>query len=147
MKKIAIQVAGILLFGVFGAVLTRAFHPRAPALYLAQEPLGDHQLRLGDIAERWSGDVLWIDARPEEDFLAGHHPGAISINETNWNDAVFEHVEVIQEAAKPFVVYCSSHACKASHKIAQRLRQNFPLAEVYVLRGGWPVLREADPAR
>mgnify|MGYP006281656425 CR=1 FL=1 len=41
------------------------------------------------------------------------------------------------------IVYCSTTGCASSRIIAERLREEYGLPEVYWLRGGWEALREA----
>ena len=36
-------------------------------------------------AKKWGDTVFWIDARAETDFEKAHVPGAIRLNEDDWN--------------------------------------------------------------
>ena len=37
-------------------------------------------------AAAWGKTVLWLDARPEEDFIAAHVPGALSLTTEKWDE-------------------------------------------------------------
>jgi rhodanese-related sulfurtransferase len=80
--------------------------------------------------------VLWIDARPAAEYDAGHVPGALLLNEDTWDDRI-EPVLLAWTPGQTVLVYCSSHGCDASRQVAARLRRDYELPEVYVLRGGW----------
>ena len=64
-----------------GVTVTRYSRPSLSSfqskftLYLVQEPLRDDEVSMLVIQERWKGDVLWIDARIQEQFDAEHIPG------------------------------------------------------------------------
>jgi rhodanese-related sulfurtransferase len=99
------------------------------------KPADAHEVTLAE-AKSWGGGVLWLDARPNEEFAQGHVPGALSLNEDNWNGLL----PAVLAAWKPegkVVVYCSRKSCNASHGVAERLRNEAGLKNVYVLPGGW----------
>lgn len=133
----------MLAVATVGAALTKVFHPKAPALYLQNEPLKEDEVTLDLVEAQWEGEVIWIDARSAEEYAEAHHPGALLLNEEGWNDQLWEHHEVIQEGTRPIVVYCATHACDASRRVARRLRENMGLGDVWVLRGGWDALHGA----
>jgi len=89
-----------------------------------------------DQARAWGGHVIWVDARPDEEFARDHVPGAISLNEDRWNDLLSEFL-VVWSPGKKVVVYCSSLSCNASREVARRLRREAQLPDVFVLEGGW----------
>ena len=134
----------LLSLAGLATVLTWKFHPRAPALYLNEEPLGDGEISI-KVALEWeqSNGVLWIDARSAEKFEAQHIPGAILLNEFDWNALLMESYHVITNQDRPLVVYCGSYSCKASTTIADKLREK-RVPEVYVLKGGWDAWLERE---
>ena len=86
---------------------------------------------------RGLGDaVIWVDARPDEEFASDHVPGAILLNEDRWNELLPQFLAV-WSPGKKVVVYCSSLSCNASREVAQRLRKEAQLSDVFVLEGGW----------
>lgn len=134
----------LLLLPLVPAVLTGWLHPRRPdwpALRApAAVPAAD-QLEL-DRVRRDHPDALWIDARPAEEYAAGHVPGALSLDEQSW-EAGFSALADAWDGRRPIIVYCGGESCRASASVAERLRRELGASEVYVLRGGWPAWRAA----
>ena len=87
-------------------------------------------------ARAWGENVIWVDARPEEEFARDHVPGALSLNEDRWNELLPQFLAVWSPGRK-IVVYCSSLSCNASPEVARRLRREAQLPDVFVLEGGW----------
>ncbi|MDQ6860823.1 MAG: rhodanese-like domain-containing protein [Verrucomicrobiota bacterium] len=87
-------------------------------------------------ADAWGSSVLWVDARPDEQFAKQHVEGAISLNEDRWNE-LLPAMLTTWSPDKHAVVYCSTQSCSLSHQVAKRLREEAGLKEVYVLHGGW----------
>jgi rhodanese-related sulfurtransferase len=87
-------------------------------------------------AKNWGDTVLWIDARAETDFDEAHVPGAIRLNEDDWN-TLLPGVLSAWSPDRKVVVYCSRLTCNLSHEVAERLRHEVALKNVYVLKGGW----------
>jgi len=88
------------------------------------------------VAQSWGDGVLWLDARSDADYARRHIPGALPLNEDNWD----EQLRMMLTAWSPerkLVVYCSRKTCNASHEVAERLRKEVGLSNVYVLEGGW----------
>ena len=96
------------------------------------------------IAEKWHGEVFWIDARIAAQFETEHVPGAVSLNEQNFGQALFEQIETLQDLKKPVIIYCDSEKCDASRKIKEQLLQRVPLENVFILKGGWQAWRLAQ---
>jgi len=84
----------------------------------------------------WGENVIWVDARPEEEFGRDHVPGAVSLNEDRWNELLPQFLQN-WSPEKRIVVYCSSQSCNASREVAKRLRDEAQLKNVFVLEGGW----------
>jgi rhodanese-related sulfurtransferase len=87
-------------------------------------------------ARAWGENVIWVDARPEEEFARDHVPGALLLNEDRWNELLPQFLAA-WSPGKKIVVYCSSLSCNASREIARRLRREAQLPDVFVLEGGW----------
>ena len=88
------------------------------------------------VAQGWGDRALWLDARPDVDYARRHIPGALPLNEDHWD----EQLQMMLTAWSPerkLVVYCSRQTCNASHEVAERLRKEVGLSNVYVLEGGW----------
>ncbi|MEO6970696.1 MAG: rhodanese-like domain-containing protein [Chthoniobacterales bacterium] len=87
-------------------------------------------------AKSWGAAVLWVDARAEEPFAKAHVPGALRLDEDEWN-TLLPGVLAAWSPERKVVVYCSRVTCNASHAVAERLRHEVQLKNVYVLEGGW----------
>lgn len=88
-----------------------------------------------EAARRLDASVLWIDARSETEFQADHIPGALWLNETNFESGL----DALLDRWSPrstLIVYCGSTACNASQQLAARLKAS-GFESVYVLEGGW----------
>ena len=101
-----------------------------------QSSIPPSELVTVDQARTWAGNVIWVDARPEEEFARDHVPGALSLNEDRWNELLPQFL-AMWSPEKKVVVYCSSLSCNASREVARRLRKEAQLSDVFVLEGGW----------
>jgi len=144
MLKSILQATLLLLLAAAAAWATHAWHSRAPALYLTQEPLRNDEVSMQVIHERWKGEVLWIDARPQEQFDAGHAPGALLLNEQKFEEQLVGHLDALQTNQKPLVIYCSAAKCNASRQVLERLKQTLPIDNAFVLKGGWKAWEAAQ---
>ena len=100
----------------------------------AEPEIGPGEIRLADAQAL---DVLWVDARSREAYSKEHIPGALHFDPTKEVDALLEVLELWLEAPRTIVVYCADESCGTSRKVAERLRENIPDAEIYSLKGGW----------
>lgn len=134
MRASVLRQAVLLLVFAFLPAIGQALYFRGnPAL--ATKLPDAHEVTLAQ-AKSWGDTVLWLDARPNEEFAAGHVPGALSLNEDDWNGLLPAVLAAWKPAGK-IVVYCSRKSCNASHGVAERLRHEDNLQNVYVLPGGW----------
>ncbi|MEM1221749.1 MAG: rhodanese-like domain-containing protein [Verrucomicrobiota bacterium] len=106
---------------------------RSPLPWAAPE-IGPGEIRLIDAKAL---DLIWVDARNEEDFAKAHIPEAILLNEENWDTGLINLMEAWLSIPRPMVIYCADASCGTSKKIAERLREALPEAEIYTLKGGW----------
>jgi vacuolar-type H+-ATPase subunit F/Vma7 len=91
--------------------------------------------------KEWHNDVLWIDARPKEQYAAAHAPGALLINEQDAASLLADNTETLMTTKKPIVIYCSSDSCEASRKMRDYILRRVPV-DIYVLHGGWKVMEK-----
>lgn len=143
MRSAILQASLLILLSAAAAWATFAWHPRAPALYLIEEPLRDDEVSMQVIQERWKGEVLWIDARIQEQFDAEHIPGALLLNEQGFDQQLFQYLDTLQTNTKPIILYCSAAKCDASRKVLERLKQTLPIENAFVLKGGWQAWKGA----
>jgi rhodanese-related sulfurtransferase len=117
------------------------------AIYFRNKVSWQSRLSASDVvnveqAQRWGDSVLWVDARPTEEFDHDHIPGAILLNEDSWNELLPQFLGQ-WSPEKKVVVYCSAQSCNAAAEVARRLREEAQLKDnegkncVFVLEGGW----------
>ena len=109
-----------------------ALHPQLADR--ARAGLESDAVRVADVRE-WKMEVLWIDARSEEEFSRAHVPGAVHLDEAHFNETLGD-VLAQWTPDRRLVVYCSSTGCSTSKAVAKRLR-DAGLTDVYYLHGGW----------
>jgi rhodanese-related sulfurtransferase len=97
-----------------------------------------------DEARKEPAPIVWIDARPEDAFQAGHIPGALDLNRDNW-EATLPNLFELYRPGKVVIVYCST-GCTESEEIADRIR-SLGLEPVEVLEGGFEVWQKGNPAK
>ncbi len=108
-----------------------------------QSPVPSSERVTVEQAKSWGSRVLWIDARPDREFAHEHFRSALSLNEDRWNEQLPD-VLAAWSPEKLIVVYCSAEGCSASRAVAERLRKEAQLKNVFVLDGGWEALRAAE---
>ena len=86
-------------------------------------------------------NVLWIDARSEADYSAEHIPGALCLNEKNWEESLPRFFETWQPPTQ-IVVYCDA-GCPASAKIAARLEE-LGIEPVKIMEGGFEAWKRSN---
>jgi len=139
----AIQGAGLamlaLLSGmVYHFVNDEGFlaHPNATTS-IEKSHLGDFIPRIGikQARQRLKDNAVFIDARLNDDFKAGHLEGAINIPVYISDD---ERREIMAGVAKNahIVVYCQSRGCKFDENVAIKLMSD-GYSNVSLLNGGW----------
>lgn len=143
MKKPLIQALVITLLAAAAAVAAFQFHPRAPALHAVQEPLKGDEVGMKEVNERWKGDVIWLDARPRDQFQQEHIPGARLLNEQEFDSLLLELLDELQTASRPVVIYCGGQKCEASRHVREKLLTLVPLEDCFILKGGWPAWKQA----
>lgn len=138
MRQSLFQALLISSLAALAAAAVFQIHPRSPSLYLVQEPLKADQVSLHEIRERWNDDVIWLDARPRDQFDAEHIPGALLLNEQEFDPLLLGILDTLQAASKPIIIYCGGQKCNASRHVREKLRSMVPLDDCYILQGGWP---------
>jgi rhodanese-related sulfurtransferase len=89
-------------------------------------------------ARGWGANVIWVDARPSDEFERDHIPGAVSLNEDRWGEALSQFLAKDWSPEKKIVVYCSAASCNLAEDVARRLREEAKLPnEIRILKGGW----------
>lgn len=127
-----ITVCAILTLPVLPAIAACWFHPAT--INWNPEVLNEGEVRIATVAE-W-GNVLWVDARSQLEYEHGHITGACRLNEDDWDEQLPQLIDRWNPGQK-IVVYCAAVSCLASRHVAERLRTEVGLTDVYVLKGGW----------
>jgi rhodanese-related sulfurtransferase len=144
MKRAVGQALVLVLLSGVAAVGVHFWHPMAPAWYLVVAPPQEDEVTVERVKGEFGGKVLWLDARPEEQYVAGHIPEAKLLNEQGFNEQLFELIDLLQKNTLPVVIYCGGEKCEASRKIKERLVESLPMENVWVLKGGWPAWKKAE---
>jgi rhodanese-related sulfurtransferase len=128
----SIRQACALLLAACVPAIAAAFlsHPR-----WSEEAVGEGEIALTS-ALAVQPPVLWVDARPSADYAKERIPGALPLNEDEWNE-MLPAVLAAWRPGQTVVVYCSSQSCDVSRQVAKRLRDGFNLGPVFSLHGGW----------
>lgn len=135
MKALLRQSAVLLVLALLPAAVQ--------ALYLRdkipwQSRVAESDLVGVDVARSWGDGALWIDARPTDEFERDHVPGAVSLNEDRWGEALSEFLAKQWSPEKKIVVYCSAASCNLAEDVARRLREEAKLPnEIRILKGGY----------
>mgnify|MGYP002630635403 CR=1 FL=1 len=138
MRSIQEAFALILIALICGGTAYFA-HPLAPSF-----SLDELSITLEEVQSK--SEVFWIDARSDEDFARAHLEGSISLNEERWEELLVDFLDRWSPSSMT-VVYCSSQACLRSHEVAQRLREELGVEEIFALKGGWETLLENGMAQ
>jgi len=137
------QILFLFSAGILLAVANFALNPKRVAWDPAQ--LREGEIRLSTAFEMAAQhQIVWLDARSQAEYAAGHIPGAFLLNEDDWDTLLFEFLNN-WDGESPIVVYCGSGGCQASHMVAARLREELGFDEISVLHGGWGAWEEANP--
>ena len=134
MKVSAVRQALLLIALAFVPAIGEAIYFRNKVSW--QSPIPAAELVRVDQARSWGDNVIWVDARPDNEFERDHIPGAISLNEDRWNELLPEFLGQ-WSPEKKVVVYCSTESCNASREVAKRLRDEAQLKNIFILDGGW----------
>jgi rhodanese-related sulfurtransferase len=101
-----------------------------------RSPIPPSEMVSVDQARSWGGNVIWVDARPDDEFARDHVPGALLLNEDRWNELLPQFLTA-WSPGKKIVVYCSAQSCDLAREVAERLRKEAQVPDVFVLEGGW----------
>jgi rhodanese-related sulfurtransferase len=130
----------LLLLAALSAVGAALIHPKKPQWNRSSLAEGEVDLKT---ANEWAKKVLWVDARPRDQFDAGHIPGALLLNSFEWEPLLDPFLDEWNRD-RIVVVYCGSADCELSRQVAEKLRKEVQISKVYVLKGGWQAWRESQ---
>lgn len=136
MRTKPISQALVILVLAFLPAIGQAIYYRDKVSW--QAPVPPSEMVTVDLARNWGENVIWVDARPDNEFEQDHIPGAILLNEDRWNEMLPQFLAT-WSPEKKVVVYCSTKSCNLAMQVARRLRNQTepPMQNVFVLEGGW----------
>ena len=137
MSGISRELLVVTLISTLGSAFSLLSGLMPPPWKAAGPVAGEIQLK-----DAQALNVIWVDARSEADYAAGHAQNAVLLNNSNWETGIPGLMNLWLSDARPVVVYCSSAQCGSSKQIADRLRAELPEMEVYTLKGGWEAWEE-----
>ena len=145
--RLLLQSVLLLVLAAGAGALVYRYHPDRPELFLTHEMASPGEITVLEAKARAAtGPVLWLDARHEREFAVGHIPGALLLNEADWENLLIAAFPALSEAAEgtPVIIYCDGQQCAASRAVREKLQQT-PLGdrELLILRGGWPAWQAA----
>lgn len=140
-RGFSLRQALLLALIAFVPAIGEAFYFRNHIPWASPVPASE--LVKVETAKAWGAQALWIDARPDDQFAHGHYPNAMPLNEEHWNTQLTDVLGAWSEEKK-IVVYCSTQSCSTSRQIAERLRKQAGLKNVFVLEGGWEALQASE---
>jgi rhodanese-related sulfurtransferase len=126
--------SAILILGA-SALLAGLTYWISPPLNYEEHPL----FRSWETVQGWEDEIIWVDARERDAYEEAHWPGAILLNEDEFELLIPGLLEVWNPDAR-VLVYCEVEGCDRSLAVTQRLREEFQMENVFVLQGGWEVL-------
>lgn len=133
--RIAVQITVLVLLSLAGAAFSAGRFDRPV-------PISDDPWARAMTALPEAEEVIWVDARPPAQYLAGHIPGAVNVSLDDWEDGFGALLEV-WTPERAVVAYCDGDGCALSREVAERLRADLGAEDVYWLDGGLPAWREA----
>ena len=139
MKSLIRPWLALLAISALLAAADLAVDPRARALAFAG--LAPDEITLAS-ARSHRGALLWIDARSQQEFVRGHLPQALNLDPEHWDADLAELLRAWQPGTR-VIVYCREAGCGTSRNVADRLRREYRLPDVWVLHGGWEAWEEA----
>ena len=134
MKSGAIRPALLLLTLAIGPAIVGGIYHREKISWRSRIPASE--IVDLDLVRSWAGNVIWVDARPDNEYEQDHIPGALPVNEDRWNELLPPFLAQ-WSPEKKVVVYCSTKSCNLAGDVARRLREEAQLQNVFVLEGGW----------
>ena len=114
---------------VFAAV-NFAINPHKPDLSLKPDEITLSQ------KERLPRNLIIVDARNKRDFTKGHIKGAVNLSEEKFDSQLGDFLNVWTPGST-ILVYCNVGQCNSSRAVADRLKNECQIKNVFVLKDDW----------
>ena len=106
--------------------------------YISLEDAHEHLLQ---------ASAIFLDARPKEEFEAGHIDGAFNLSlEMTRDTEAWGNVKPWLDAGLPIIVYCRGGLCSEAKDITRLLTEDAGYENVLILGEGFPAWEEAGYA-
>jgi rhodanese-related sulfurtransferase len=140
-RKMILQGALILLVSSAAGLLANAFRPDGLDLLRAQQSTVAVDEASGEISLKdatllyASGRALFLDARTQWEYEAGHIQGALFLPPGDF-EYYFPDLRDRLRGVEALIAYCDGERCPLSRELAEKLHgEGFD--NVYVLKNGW----------
>jgi len=143
--KQSLVFAGIAVLCALGTYLIHGeYDRRVPCV---PSELAEHEVCLSTVLDDWAGNVIWVDARAEEEKIV-KLTSALEITEVRADEELgSQHVFVTLFKAKGeginVVVFCQTDGCGSSKYIREKIIKSRSHDKVFYLHGGWKAI-ESD---
>lgn len=141
-KGTLLEAGALMIIAALLAVVAFFANPSSPGFEEGRLEAGEVTLqRLPAAMEA----ILWIDARTEAQYEEEHIPGAVLVNEDDWEAGLMRFFEV-WDPEHTVIVYCDAADCHSSRALAARLERELgpDVGTVYHLHGGWVAWRKTQ---
>ncbi len=149
-RKAIWQIPALIVLAAITAMLTNAW--RSDGIPLVgdwsvkarfSDTAGDPMVISLELATEQfeSGSALFLDARPESQYLEGHIQGALNLPWQSVDHYFMEMADRI-DGSETIITYCDGESCDLSHELALFLKE-MEYANVRVLVNGWTVWQQA----
>ena len=119
------------------AAANYAVNPRRPNL-----PPKGGEISLQDLSGI-KEPILFVDARNPEDYEKGHIENALNLSESQFEEQLGVFLD--KWALEGYVlVYCNAGQCNSSRVIAERLKRECGIQNVFVLKGDWRKWKKSE---
>lgn len=81
-------------------------------------------------------DLIIVDARSISDFNEGHIKNAVNLSESRFDEQLGDFLDIWTPEAT-ILIYCNSGGCNSSRNIAEKLKHECNIKNVYVLKDDW----------
>jgi rhodanese-related sulfurtransferase len=139
MIKLMWRGALIVIVSAVLGVCVNAVSPGGVPLFGAVPPVDMNGLESVEAEEALrlfkEKQVVFVDARSEEEFCEGHIPGAKLLTQDDFEDNISTFKQMVP-ADTPLVTYCSGEGCGSSMEVAGLLKdEGYENTKIFL--GGW----------
>ena len=90
---------------------------------------------------KFSNEHILVDARSGEEFAQGSVDTALNLSPENFDEGLGKLLDSYSPE-KIIIIFCDSSACDTSRNIAERLRNECGLKNIFIFKDDWRKLRK-----